>query len=106
MPGVLIADDDYGIRYLLRMVFAHRGHDVFVAENGREAINLFRQHRPAIAILDLHMPGMDKFEAMREMHSLNPAACIIILTGADAEAVRSQVKDFRVCEVFQKGAWP
>jgi DNA-binding response OmpR family regulator len=58
MPKILLVDDHPRIHDLLPTILAHRGHDVFIADCGRKAINLVAQSKPLIAVLDLHLPDM------------------------------------------------
>ncbi|HEY1334535.1 MAG TPA: response regulator, partial [Myxococcaceae bacterium] len=58
--SVLIAEDDYNFRDTLEDVLVEDGHSVVCARNGAEAlVALSRIPRPALVLLDLHMPVMD-----------------------------------------------
>ena len=58
--AVLIAEDDYNFRDTLEDVLIEDGHSVVSARNGAEAlVALNRLPRPALILLDLHMPVMD-----------------------------------------------
>jgi DNA-binding NarL/FixJ family response regulator len=50
------------------------------AGNGHDAVELARRHRPAVAVLDIRMPGMNGIEAAAEIRSAVPATSVIILT--------------------------
>src|SRR5262245_16423983 len=50
------------------------------ATNGREAIQNFRQHRPDVTLMDLHLPDVDGIEAISHIRAEFPAARIIVLT--------------------------
>jgi two-component system NarL family response regulator len=56
------------------------------AENGRQAIELFRRHRPDIVLMDLRMPVMNGAEAIQEIRREFPNARIIVLTTYDGDA--------------------
>ncbi len=62
---VLVADDNDSDRLILSGILKRQGHDVLLAENGREAVDLFTEHRPHLILLDALMPEMDGFEAAR-----------------------------------------
>jgi CheY-like chemotaxis protein len=57
-PPVILADDEAGLREMLRMVLEQEGYDVLEAANGDEAIALFAAQRGTIAavLLDVQMP--------------------------------------------------
>ncbi len=61
------------------------------AENGREAIQQFRLHRPDITLMDLQMPQMSGFDAITAIRGEFPEARIIVLTtyAGDAQALRA-----------------
>src|SRR5665647_275696 len=81
---LLIVDDDLQIRTGLK-----EGIDwgkleideVFIAENGIEAINLYEENLPQIVITDIRMPGLDGLELSREIRKFSEATKIIIISG-------------------------
>src|SRR5262249_8394345 len=56
------------------------------AGDGREAIELFRHHRPDVVLMDLQMPVMNGTDAIRSIRAEDPAARIIVLTTFDGDA--------------------
>lgn len=67
MHSVLVVDDYQDTRELLSVVLASRGYQVFTAGDGEEAIRVAHEARPSVIIMDLFMPGMDGFEATRQL---------------------------------------
>lgn len=61
------------------------------ASNGREAIELFRTHRPDVTLMDMQMPEVNGIDAILKIREEFPDARIIVLTtyGGDAQAVRA-----------------
>jgi len=53
---ILLVDDEEGIRKVLNISLADRGFRVFTAENGQEALQIFRERSPAIVLTDIKMP--------------------------------------------------
>jgi two-component system cell cycle response regulator DivK len=60
---VLLVEDNEVNRYLVRFVLEKGGFRVITAENGLEAIELARSHRPDLILMDIQMPVMDGYEA-------------------------------------------
>ena len=77
---VLIVDDESLIRMDLRDIIESCGHEV-VAEgtNGVEAIQLCKQHKPDIILMDVKMPELDGIEAARQI-GFHHEAPVVLLT--------------------------
>lgn len=84
---VLIADDHPIVRQGLRTMIQYESDLELVGEanNGREAVELFRQYQPDLALVDLRMPEMDGVDAIATIYSEFPQAKIIILTTYDGD---------------------
>jgi DNA-binding response OmpR family regulator len=79
-PLVLVADDDSDILSLVRLRLERSGYSVVSARNGAEALELARERRPRLAILDVAMPelnGLEVTQALRAEHNDLP---VILLT--------------------------
>jgi len=68
MKKVLIADDTPNGRELIRRVIEAMGCEVFEASDGLEAITTARKVMPDLIILDIHMPKLDGFGVVEELH--------------------------------------
>jgi putative two-component system response regulator len=79
--AVLIADDEPAILSALENYLGILQYRVYAASNAREALDLFREHRPPVVITDLRMPGMGGDELLVELKKMDPLAQIIIITG-------------------------
>ncbi|NJM08325.1 response regulator [Candidatus Gracilibacteria bacterium] len=79
---ILIADDDPAIRHLLSLMLSSSGYDVLVAENGYQLIQLAQDEMPDLLLVDLMMPHLDGYEAIRQLRNDTRTAHIpmIILT--------------------------
>jgi len=84
---LLIADDHMVVRMGLRSMIDTQPGMVVVAEaaNGREAIELFREHKPDITLMDLRMPVMGGVEATIAIREEFPDARVIVLTTYDGD---------------------
>ena len=84
---ILIADDEAGIRRLLRGYLEKAGFNVIEARNGKESLERFRTEKPDLLILDLMMPEMDGLDVSRTIRQESPVP-IIMLTARSEEADR------------------
>ena len=78
---------------ILDMLSIH-DHDVVVARNGKEALDLVQSHKPDLVIMDMRMPVMDGYEATRQIRKLPDCADlpIIALTASvDNDAQERQI---------------
>jgi DNA-binding NarL/FixJ family response regulator len=86
--NVLVADDHPAMREGLCALLERDGNFNVVAqaEDGMQAISLFRTHRPELTVLDLHMPRMDGLEAVAGILEEFPRALIVVLTSYEGDA--------------------
>ena len=79
---VLVADDDEDILQLLSFRLERAGYEIVLARNGDEALRLALDLVPAVAILDVMMPGLDGFEVTRELrrNAATSKTPVILLT--------------------------
>ena len=66
---ILIADDEPNILISLEYLIKRAGHEVFVARDGQEALDLLRAHRPRLVLLDVMMPRKSGFEVCAELRA-------------------------------------
>lgn len=64
---VLIVDDNTDLRALFRAILTFGGYDVVEAENGRAGVSAARATRPDLVLMDIAMPVMDGWEAVRRL---------------------------------------
>jgi two-component system response regulator AtoC len=77
---ILVVDDEAIIRESLRDWLSDAGHYVLTAENGSQALEIIQREKPAVAIADLVMPGMDGIELMKRTKELAADTMFIIIT--------------------------
>jgi len=81
MGSILIIDDEQDIRDALLMVLESVGHDVKVASNGDEAVELQRREPADLIITDIIMPGKDGIDTIKEIRQEFPGTRIIAISG-------------------------
>jgi two-component system response regulator ResD len=84
---VLVVDDEHSLRRLLRTYLEKEGFAVVEAENGLDALALFRRGNVDIALVDVMLPGLDGFELVRRMRQKSTIP-IILLTARGEETNR------------------
>ncbi|MES2299334.1 MAG: EAL domain-containing protein [Pseudomonadota bacterium] len=82
---VLVADDDPVMRLLMLEMLGQVGLDAIEAQDGEQALDVYRQSAPDLILLDVDMPRMDGFSACREIRRIesNATVPIIMVTGGD-----------------------
>ena len=78
---VLLVDDEEGIRKVVGLSLTDSGYQVLAAENGEEALNVFRREQPPIVLTDIKMPGMDGIELLKKIKEESPDTEVIMITG-------------------------
>ncbi|WP_342625413.1 response regulator transcription factor [Pseudomonas alkylphenolica] len=85
MTSVLIVDDHHIVHVAVRMLLEREHFDVVGgALNGKEAVQLARELRPDVVILDIGLPGIDGLSVMKRLQQLEPAPRVMVLTGQPA----------------------
>lgn len=65
MRKLLIADDEAGIRSLVKMTLESDDYEIMEASDGVEALALAKEHQPHLLLLDVSMPGLSGFDVCR-----------------------------------------
>lgn len=100
MKTVIIADDSLFIRMNLKEILKSGGYELAgEAANGEEAVELYKNIQPDLAILDITMPVLDGLGALKAIKALNQDAKVIMCTAMGQkqfveEAIRYGVSDF------------
>lgn len=102
MAKILVIDDDRGIRSLLDSLLRRKGYEVVLAENGLKSLDLFRQERPNVIVLDLKMPGMDGLAVLQQIRRDDLNQPVIIFTGAGTPETERPLRALGVTEFVEK----
>jgi len=78
---LLLVDDEKDIRDVLHLSLSDMGYEVFEAENGAEALRIFKEVHPSIVLTDIKMPRMDGIELLQKVKYDNPETEVIMITG-------------------------
>ena len=64
---ILVAEDDADIRLMMRMLLGMKGYRVVEARDGQETVDVAKQERPDLILVDLSLPKIDGWEMIRRM---------------------------------------
>ena len=78
---LLLADDEESIRKVLTITLTDSGYNVLTAEDGREALRIFREKLPPIVLTDIKMPGMTGVDLLKRIKEESPETEVIMISG-------------------------
>jgi two-component system, cell cycle sensor histidine kinase and response regulator CckA len=98
---ILVVDDEKSITELIKTILETYNYRVLTANNGAEAIDLYRQHLGEIdrVLIDMMMPVMDGLTTVTALHQLNPNLPIVAMSGINSPEAIAQAKRFG-CQYF------
>ena len=106
MPRILIVDDDIHLRQVIEELLTIRGHQVFLAENGKSALGIIQRERIELVITDILMPDMDGYELITALRMLPAPPRIIAMSGGsgrlDSEYLLRVAQSMKVDKLLSK----
>ncbi|MBN2742272.1 MAG: sigma-54-dependent Fis family transcriptional regulator [Marinilabiliaceae bacterium] len=99
MSKILVIDDQKGIRNTLKDVLEYESHEVSLAENGPQGLQLFEAEKHEVVLCDIKMPDMDGMEVLGRILAINPDVPVIMISGhgnidTAVEAIKKGAYDF------------
>ena len=96
---ILIIDDEEAMRDSCSMILTKDGYRAETAENGKIGLEKARELKPALALIDLKMPGLSGFEVLEKLKESDPRIIPIVITGyatveSAVEAMKKGAYDF------------
>ncbi|OGV96309.1 MAG: hypothetical protein A2Z59_03120 [Nitrospinae bacterium RIFCSPLOWO2_02_39_17] len=82
MARILVVDDEPNICSFLAWYLKEKGHTVLAASNGEDAINIVKDERPHIVLLDINMPKMDGITTLKKIKEIDKEIGVIMITAA------------------------
>ncbi len=81
MPTLLIVDDEPAILHAFRRAFRGDALDVFTAETAADGLELARERRPDVVVLDVHLPDRNGLEMLRQLRAIDARCPVIFISG-------------------------
>ncbi len=90
MSRILVVDDSPTESFRFREILQRHGHQVIEASNGADGVTLCRSERPDLVLMDVVMPGMNGFQATRQItrHPETSSIPVVIVSTKDQETDR------------------
>jgi len=99
---VLVVDAEPAIRSFAEDVLSRAGRKALTAESGKIALELFRQHRPAVVVLDLQMPAMGGLETLKRLREISPDVPVILTGGMEESEAEKRFSSLQPARFLQK----
>ena len=93
---ILLAEDNLSNVETFMSYLTYKKHQVIVATNGQEAIALAQEHNPDVILMDIHMPIVDGFEAIKTIRTLSTLKSVPIIALTALAMPGDQEKCLRV----------
>jgi len=87
MARILVVDDEPEVCSMLEKFLTKKGHEVYAALNGEEALSVVKQERPHVILLDIKMPKMDGMECLKHIREIDKEAGVIMITAVKQEEI-------------------
>jgi len=78
--SILIIDDEVVTLNNLKRALQREGYEIFLADSGETGLEVFKQNRPNLALVDLMLPGIDGIEVLKQIKSVEPNTLVIMIT--------------------------
>jgi DNA-binding response OmpR family regulator len=102
MARILVVDDEQEVCDMLKKFLTKRGHGVYTALNGEEALSLVKEERPHIVLLDIRMPKMDGMECLKLIKEIDKEVGVIMITAVKEEEIGKQAMELGAFDYITK----
>ena len=102
---ILVADDSKMARRMVMKILQDcrdESDEIFEAQNGAEAVDLYKQHTPDVVFLDLTMPVMDGFEALKLIKAFDSKAQVVVVSADIQQGSMTQVREDGALDFVKK----
>lgn len=82
---ILVVEDEPSLIFTLRDTLESEGYDVVVSEEGTQAVDMVKEHKPDLMLLDIMLPGKSGYDIMEELRKEKYTFPVIMLTAKDQE---------------------
>ena len=103
MTKVIVVDDDRDTVEVFTEYLGIKGIEVLgKGHNGKEAVELYKEHKPEIVLLDVMMPEFDGFYGLQNIRKINPDAKVIMVTADMTTDTEKKLEELKASAVLYK----
>lgn len=104
MKFLVIDDSKISRKWLIEMIPKKiaENTDIIEGVNGEEAINFYKEHRPDIVFLDITMPVVDGFEALKQIREINPEALVVMISADRQKSTKEKILAMGASAILSK----
>jgi CheY-like chemotaxis protein len=101
---ILVVEDEELLRDLLKECLEEDGYEVLIAEDGFEAVEIYKRSKDTIALVisDMGLPGIGGWEVFRQIREVTPDAKVILSSGFVKSGVREEMIQAGALDLVQK----
>ena len=82
-PRIVAIDDEAGFIDILQSYFVPRGYEIYTATRAVKGIEIVKEKKPDVELMDMKMPDIDGDEALKLLKSMSPSPKVILITAYD-----------------------
>lgn len=99
---ILVCEDEKEVRELLKDILERKECEVYIAEDGKEAVDKTRELKPDLILLDIRMPKLNGLEAAKEIREFDKKVKIIFITGFQSLEITKEAAKYDIFDYINK----
>lgn len=99
---ILLVEDDFLLLEMYAITLSGEGYDVYKASDGRQGLDLIKQEKPDLVLLDLSMPSVSGFQVLADLNDAGDPTPVIVISNTDERAAIDKCKELGVKEYVVK----
>ena len=106
MRKILICEDEPDAKESLASILKDKGYEVYTTDDGEQAIDVSRQNRPDVILLDIRIPKVDGLEVAREIRKFDSQTKIIFITAFQSPELLKEAAKYNFSDYIVKPTYP
>ena len=101
---ILIVDDEKDFLDAISVYLQKKGYSVQTAENGYKAIDIIKENKPDLVLLDVVMPDFDGIDTLKEIRRITPDLGVIMITAHTSNKRIVEAEEYGAAGFFRKSS--